>query len=295
MDPFGLKTTALAFAVATSICARAIKRKSLTPSGTVAAFAVGFLSVVTGLRGMSLLVFYQVATKATKYKAELKLKQDATAESSSQRGPSQVLACSALAVALGLWHAYKHGAERPIDFAQYTQQSHLACAILAHHATCLADTLASELGMLATTSPVLITQPWRTVPPGTNGGVTVWGTACSALGGFIIALATILWDAMSGLLAFGDVTYVLQILMFGSICGLAGSFFDSLLGAVVQETYWDEERKLIYHAHTENRPKTAKLLTGSDILNNEQVNLVSVAITTFLGGYVIGPFIFGSA
>jgi hypothetical protein len=50
--------------------------------------------------------------------------------------------------------------------------SQLTCAIIAHHATCLADTLASELGILSKNPPFLITQPWKRVPSGTNGGKT---------------------------------------------------------------------------------------------------------------------------
>jgi uncharacterized membrane protein len=46
--------------VAATICSRAIKRKSLSNLGAVAAFIVGFISVATGLRGFTLLIFYQV-------------------------------------------------------------------------------------------------------------------------------------------------------------------------------------------------------------------------------------------
>ena len=42
----------------------------------IAAFAVGFLSVWTGLRGFNLLVFYQIGTTATKYKKDIKAKLD---------------------------------------------------------------------------------------------------------------------------------------------------------------------------------------------------------------------------
>ena len=45
----------------------------------------------------------------------------------------------------------------------------------------------------------------------------------------------------------------------------------------------------IYHALMEI-PNTAQLVSGVTLLNNEQVNPVSVALTTALGGgWVIGP------
>jgi uncharacterized membrane protein len=74
-----------------------------------------------------------------------------------------------------------------IDFANSPRPSALACSLIAHHATSLADTLASELGILSKGCPILVTNG-RKVPPGTNGGVTLMGTGCSALGGFIIGL-----------------------------------------------------------------------------------------------------------
>ena len=73
-----------------------------------------------------------------------------------------------------------------VDFNE-GRGSHLACALIAHHATSLADTLASELGILSKSRPILIVSG-RRVPPGTNGGVTLAGTGCSALGGLVIGL-----------------------------------------------------------------------------------------------------------
>ena len=321
MEPFGLKATGLALTIASALAARAVKRKSLTTAGAAAAFGVGFGSVVTGLRGFNLLVFYQVGTTATKYKKQLKATKDGTFASSATRGVSQVLSCSILAVFLSLLHAYACGAEEPIHFeddkSQWLSSSSLTCAIFAHHACCLADTLASELGILAETSPRLITQPWRKVPPGTNGGVTVWGTICSGLGGAIIGCSYVLMDWLSGNLTSSPWSSavsqtVSKYLIYGTLCGLIGSMIDSILGATLQETYFDEDKKLIFHAESisEQQATASKMMKpsnkqerqqgggglkwicGFNILNNEQVNLVSVALTTCLGGWVLGPLVF---
>ena len=287
MDPFGWKATTLATIIATLLSIRAIRKQSLTHAGAITAFLVGFLSVITGLRGLNLLVFYQVATIATKYQKDVKQLKDGTCEKSSIRGVSQVLACSILSVTLSLLHAIVYGKERPIDFTNSLETSRLTCAILAHYATCLADTLASELGILSKQgSPILITQPWKRVPPGTNGGITFVGTCWSAVGGAIMGLSTIAIDFLSGI-------YPLQpipVIVYGTICGFLGSLIDSLLGATLQQSYWDEDQKRIYHSHS--HPKQAKLIVGLDWFNNEQVNLISVAITTFLGGWIIGPWVF---
>jgi len=49
----------------------------------------------------------------------------------------------------------------------------------------LGDTLASELGILSPTPPILITT-FKPVPPGTNGAISLGGTLASIGGGLIM-------------------------------------------------------------------------------------------------------------
>mmetsp|Transcript_14446 Transcript_14446/g.30596 ORF Transcript_14446/g.30596 Transcript_14446/m.30596 type:complete len:123 (-) Transcript_14446:2524-2892(-) len=86
---------------------------------------------------------------------------------------------------------------------------------------CLGDTLASELGILAKSQPILITS-WKKVPPGTNGGVTAVGMGFSALGGLIIGAGAAIMDMLSGL----SVNLV-SFALFGLVCGTLGSVIDS--------------------------------------------------------------------
>lgn len=297
MEPFGLKATVMALANAVLLSWRAHRKKTLTPAGSFAAFSVGFLLIWTGLRGFNLLIFYQIGTIATKFKKDLKATMDgAVAEAASgtgsmvARGPNQVLACSFLATILSLLHAIYCGSEQAIRFSSENSYlaSALTCGIMAHHATCLADTLASELGILSKTTPVLVTQPWRHVPSGTNGGVTMMGFVWSAMGGLIIGVSTIILDWHSGISPLQP----LEVVFFSISCGLLGSLVDSILGATIQQTYWDPDTKLVYQSDDKHKPESAKLVAGVNILNNEQVNLVSVACTTALGGWVLGPLFF---
>lgn len=282
MQPFGLTSVSLGAITASLITVRGIKRKSLSPSGALTAWLVGFVSISCGLRGFVLFMFYQFGTMATKYRKEIKILKDGDAGESSVRGPSQVLACSVIAVVCSIVHAIFFGEEKTIDFEQYRNESILACAILAHHATCLADTLASELGILSKSSPFLITS-LRKVPPGTNGGVTVLGFFWSAIGGILMAIGVLAMDCCSGIK-----TKPFEMILFGGISGLLGSILDSVLGATVQATFYDEDKKLIY-CNKEDAPKTASHICGLDILSNAQVNLVSVLLTTIIGGYFIAP------
>lgn len=301
MQPFSVTATLVATLMASMLALRAHRKKSLTPAGSVAAFAVGFLLIVTGWRGFNLLVFYFVAMQATKYKKDVKAKIDGTiaTQGTAIRGVSQVLACSLLATVLSLWHAMVCGAERPIEFSRTTSNNHrlpsqLACAIIAHHATCLADTLASELGILNQSPPVLITQPWKRVPSGTNGGVSLLGFFWSALGGAIIGVSTVLLDSISGILAASESSSLhqaIRITVFSTCCGLLGSILDSLLGATLQQSYFVPETKMVYQEE-DMRPEKAKLVAGINLLTNELVNVVSVALTCLLGGWVLGPIFF---
>ena len=297
MEPFSTKAMSLGCLVSLLLATRALKKKTLTLSGALAGCAVGFLLVGCGLRGLLLLYFYQLGSMATKFKKAVKERRDATLAGHSARGASQVLAVSITTVVLSLYHAHKCGAERPISFLMAADDedkstylaSSLACAIIAHHATCLADTLASELGILSDQTPILITQPWRTVPPGTNGGITILGTFWSAVGGAIIGLFTVLMDHLSGLSPLN----IVPMIMYGAISGFVGSLMDSLLGATLQSSYYDADTKLAYHANSESKPKSAECISGVNILTNEQVNFASALITAVLGGWVIAPLVFG--
>ncbi|GKZ00795.1 hypothetical protein MPSEU_001031200 [Mayamaea pseudoterrestris] len=238
MKPFAPETLAVAVSAATLLAYRALRRKNLTNNGAAAGFIVGFLLVATGLRGLNLFVFYQLGSMATKYQSQRKAILDETVSQTSTRGIKQVLAVSVIAVILSLYHATVHGAEQAFT-SDHPAQTKLACAILAHHATSLADTWASELGMLSREQPRSILWPFRKVPAGTNGGVTLTGTLWSLLGGACIGISTVILDALSGI----QPLRAIRVVVFAGCCGLLGSVIDSILGATLQITYWNETTK----------------------------------------------------
>jgi len=305
VEPFGRTALTTALVAASLLAYRATRKRTLTRAGAAAGFVVGFTIVATGMRGLILFYFYQVGTWATKYKLARKIQLDGTLQTSSERGASQVLCASILATILSVWHAWACGAERPIYFPTHSSSqassdvieqdglqilaSYITCGILAHHATCLADTLASEMGILAQASPVLVTRPWQRVPAGTNGGVTMSGFMWSFIGGALIGFFYVVTDWASGTTMAGNAQ--VAIVMFGGTCGLLGSLVDSIMGATLQSTYYDTERKQVFHAN-ENLSPSLKLICGSDILSNERVNLFSTAITTYFGGWILAPWFF---
>lgn len=111
-------------------------------------------------------------------------------------------------------------------------------------ATATADTLASEIGILQ--KPRLITT-FKKVSPGTDGAVSVLGTAVGVVGAAIIGFASFLLGIMP------DPLIAIKISV---ISGTIGCFMDSILGAVF-------ERK--------------------DYLNNEHVNLLATVTGAIVG------------
>ena len=89
-----------------------------------------------------------------------------------------------------------------------------------HFSTCLADTLASELGILSPSPPRSIIT-LRPVPPGTNGGVSPLGLGVSVLGGALVGVISAA-DLMIERSACRGWS-VGEIVMFCAVTGLLGS------------------------------------------------------------------------
>lgn len=205
-----------------------------------------------------------------KHDVKAKLTQSATGASGGEgsRNHIQVLANSLMASILILLHAWQLKKEGPLtreDTCWPRGSDVLVVGIVANYAAVAADTFSSELGILATTKPRLVTAPWRVVPPGTNGGVTSTGLGAGMLGGFIIAATSTL------LLPFCQEwtrTEKIRYTQAMTIAGLCGSILDSYLGALLQASVVDVHsgkvvegsggRKVLVHSH----PSHSKLSAG---------------------------------
>jgi len=163
--------------------------KWLTPAGAAAALAVGTATVIgVGWRGLLLLLAFLVSGSLL-------------TKGGGQRNARQVLAnggAAAAAALLGSWPAF-------------------AGAI----AAAASDTWATEIGAHSRTPPRLITT-WASVTKGTNGGITLRGTAGGVLGAAVIG-------ALSWFLGHPGLS---AVVVAGA--GVAGMLIDSILGATVQ-------------------------------------------------------------
>lgn len=154
-----------------------------------------------------------------------------------------VFFCIAYAATLfrNLFHEKKHE-KRGIDnlisnalvaFMASIFGKEFAFVFLGAIAAALADTLSSEIGMLSSNSPRLITHPSRTVAKGTNGGVTLLGTYAALVGGICIAVLALVFTDSFFQGTYGNHSAVLLFFAV-SFGGLVGSLTDSVLGAVFE-------------------------------------------------------------
>ena len=145
--------------------------------------------------------------------------------------------------------------------------------------------------MLSKSLPRLIINPWRKVPPGTNGGVSLVGLGASAMGGMLMGIIHGIFvpGGIASLLPFESyVSSALTLSQFGRellvltfvgfMGGFGGSLLDSLLGATVQATFYDEKaEKIAKHSG----PNTRRV-GGWGFLSNEMVNVVSTAMSALV-------------
>ncbi|KAI0151199.1 integral membrane protein DUF92 [Pestalotiopsis sp. NC0098] len=243
---------------------RAYSHKSLTPAGIAAAAITAAIHAwhPWNLPFVLLVVFFLAGTRATKVKKDVKAQLTLSAShGGGGEGPRthvQVLANSAVASVLILLHAWQiEQRKRAVVAGEIPQGTFcyswatgdiLVVGIIANYAAVAADTFSSELGILSRGQPRLLTS-WnlRKVPPGTNGGVTLWGLAAGLLGSFIIVTASLAFLPMcsgqtTGALAGGKAWTTSQKSIFAwglVVWGALGSVLDSLLGGWFQRSVRD--------------------------------------------------------
>ncbi|OSS45721.1 hypothetical protein B5807_09743 [Epicoccum nigrum] len=224
---------------------RAWSHKSLTPVGIATAFATAVVHALHpwGVFFVLLAAFFLAGSAATKVKHDVKAKLTQSANGASggegPRNHIQVIANSGVAsvlILLHYWQLKKEGRLESKELCFQKKSDVLVVGIVANYAAVAADTFSSELGILSSTKPFLITAPWRTVPPGTNGGVTTTGLAAGAYASLGISLiATFLLPFCSHWSSHQSFRFAIAL----TGAGIAGTLLDSLLGALLQASVVD--------------------------------------------------------
>nr|OQO16592.1 hypothetical protein B0A51_15957 [Rachicladosporium sp. CCFEE 5018] len=272
----------------------ALARNKLTPAGILAAIAVAIIHMTSpySVFFWLLVPFFLLGVLVTKigHEAKARLTQSSIGSSGGEGARSAVqVFCNAggacILIALHAWLATSspfmslRGGVVPGIYAPKLQRV-LPVGIMAHYAAVAADTFGSELGILAKSSPVLITAPWKKVPKGTNGGVTIEGLAFGLLASFLITVI-----AQIGVMTsqpFRALDTSTGLLVIGA--GVAGSLLDSFLGATVQATVTDKGSGKVVEGPGGQRVKVleggSRVQLGRDILTNNGVNFTMAALTS---------------
>jgi uncharacterized protein (TIGR00297 family) len=235
----------------------AYKRNSLSRSGTAGAMLVGTLIFGFGgwVWGALLISFFVLSTLLSHYKTAFKEHLSEKFDKGHQRDLGQTMANGgAGALIASVYYFYPE----PIIIAAYAGAM----------ATVNADTWATELGVLAKDPPRLITS-LKKVDAGTSGGISVQGTLASLAGSLIIALLAALFLFIDG----GKNSW--QFFLPAAAGGLAGSLFDSFLGATVQVIYYSPKRSKETEKIIDNDGSPNKYQRGWRWLNNDWVNFIS--------------------
>ncbi|KKI88614.1 hypothetical protein WQ54_30950 [Bacillus sp. SA1-12] len=237
------------------------KVKSLTISGAIGAFIVGFL-VYLGFSFQGLLLlgsFFASSSLLSKFQRSKKLSLEDMLVKGDRRDIIQVLANGGVPALLGL--------------LQYTDkifsEQTLLLGFCISIAAANADTWASEIGTLSKQKPRLLLT-LKKVERGTSGAVSILGT-CAAIAGasFISIFAWFMFSLSLHL--------TVLIIAFGFL----GNLIDTLLGQTFQLKYKCKVCGKItekqYHCETSGIKQTK-----FSFLNNDAVNFLSIILSSLL-------------
>lgn len=210
------------------------KYKVLDIGGAIFATLIG--AIILFIKGIEwfllLLIFLIVGTVATEYKANFKKKR---LQEKARRKTMNVFANGII----------------PTFIAIFSIKIDLSFLYSAAISVALADTLASELGVLSNNA-YLITN-FKKIEAGTNGAISLYGEIWAFIGSIIIAIFSY---------------FLIHLSLFQSfiivLIGMLGCQIDSLLGATFQ-----------------GKGK-GNIISSDALLTNNDVNLVSIAMSTII-------------
>ncbi len=239
------------FLLAILIASLAYRAHSLSKSGAFAAIILG--TIIFGLGGIPwavlLLTFFFTSSALSRAFKKRKQGLNEKYSKGDQRDAGQVFGNGGLAAAFVLFHYF------------YPDSNIGWIGFAASLAAVNADTWATELGVLNPSPPRMITDIRKRVEKGTSGGVSLVGTLASLAGSALIAALASLFTAHWSL--FIPIT----------LAGLAGSLFDSFLGATVQAMYFCPKDNKETEKHPLHTCGTETIhLRGWKWLSNDWVN-----------------------
>jgi uncharacterized protein (TIGR00297 family) len=222
---------------------------SLTPSGVLGAIVTGTLLFGLGgwPGGLALVGFFVASSLLSKLFRGRKREVEEEYAKTGTRDFGQAMANGGVAALAAL-------------LLGLTGDPAWMGAILGALAAANADTWATELGVLSSRAPRLITS-FRPVQPGTSGAVSLAGTFAALGGAAFVAVVGALGDAS-----------LWRLLPWVALAGLAGALLDSLLGATVQAIHWcpacqKETERTVHGCGTPTGVHRGFAWLGNDLVN----------------------------
>jgi uncharacterized membrane protein len=229
----------IAFIGALFLAIRSKKNGSLSNSGAITAFFVGFLTLLAGYRfAVVLLVFFFSSSKLTRFKAERKKFIEDEYKVNGHRNWKQVVSNGGLGTLMCILYLNHYGFEEislhsslSSSSSSFDSSSTLTIILVffGHYTCCNADTWASELGVLNPSQPRLFISPWRTVPAGTNGGISLRGTTAALVGGATIGFSLFIGDSLFATTSLITLQWASKLIFLGALVGLLGSSVSTFL------------------------------------------------------------------
>jgi uncharacterized protein (TIGR00297 family) len=242
---------AAALPLAGVVAILAWRARALTPSGALAAAAIGAIAMAAGWPWAVLLVVYFTAATALSRLGRAR-KEKLTSSIVAKQGPRDAWQVVANGFAFGVAALGSMASPDP-------GWAPLGAGALAASA---ADTWATEIGTLYGGTPRSILH-WRPVPPGTSGAVSLVGCVGAVLGALAIGMVA---------LAVG---WGLSIAGAAVVGGVAGALLDSLLGASVQSRLWCDHCSVQTEREVHDCGRATRPIRGLTWIDNDLVNFVA--------------------
>lgn len=259
----------LGFFLAILIAYIAYRARSLNKSGFFAATCTG--AIIFGMGGWQwailLLAFFITSSALSRAFKKQKRGLDEKFSKGNERDAGQVFGNGGIPALFAALHFFFPNELLPwLCFAS---------ALAAVNA----DTWATELGVLNPHPPRMITHLNKIVEKGTSGGISLIGTLASLAGSALIGiLASLLTDNWS-------------LFLWITFSGLAGSLFDSFLGATIQAMYFCPKDNKETEKHPIHTCGTTTIhIRGWKWLNNDWVNFACAAFGVITSLLIKGLF-----
>jgi uncharacterized protein (TIGR00297 family) len=240
----------------------AVKSRAIDIEGAVSGSVITFLAFLAGNFAWLLIIviFFGVSSLFTKYKYDYKRKLGSAQEKFGIRSWQNSVANGGVA-----------GIASTAELLLHSEL--LAIMFVASVAVALSDTLATEVGVLSKTKPKLITNPSKTVDPGTSGGVSFLGGGVAILSALCLSLVSISLAIIGG----DSLPSILDAAVSVVLGALIGVVLDSILGASIQGINKCIVCNRLTESFTHHGQKTVTV-RGYRYFDNNVVNFVSILV-----------------